>query len=227
MCVGACCAIKSISLGISEILRPRKLPRLNLMSHRQPQPLSKIGLADMHHVARRGRNALGATISATTVFMIVRWRLFILSRRLPCVSFLFFSQALLSSRHVPYLSAAAIKMSSRHAYEMTEISSAASGHRLSRTVSSMSRNGTPPRRSAPTSDHASNTGKSYPLSQIHDPASPALLSNEKAPQYRLNSYDRWFTNGWGLELLAWLLAAASLLALIAIFTVFSNKPLGE
>lgn len=118
-------------------------------------------------------------------------------------------------------------MSSRHSYELSEISTAASGHRLSRTVSNVSRDGPPSHYPAPTLDHTSKIGDPYPSSQNHDPASPALLSNEKVPRPRLNFYDQSFTNGWGWELLAWLLAAASLLALIAIFAGFSNKPLGD
>jgi len=115
-------------------------------------------------------------------------------------------------------------MSSRHSYELSEISSAASGHRLSRTVS---RDSPPSRYPAPISNHASKIGNPYSPSQKHDPASPALLSNEKVPRPRLNFYDQSFTNGCGWELLAWLLAAASLLAFIAIFAGFSNKPLGD
>lgn len=85
----------------------------------------------------------------------------------------------------------------------------------------------PSRCPAPNSDHANNTGELNLSPQNHGPALSILNSNEKVLQPRHGLYDRFFTNGWGWELLAWLVAAVSLLALIAIFAIFSNKPLGD
>ena len=69
-----------------------------------------------------------------------------------------------------------------------------------------------------------NTDGGYQLSQLCDQASEGLLFNGK--QWR-SFYGQAFTDGWGWELLSWLLAAASLLVLLIVFTAFSNRALDQ
>lgn len=58
----------------------------------------------------------------------------------------------------------------------------------------------------------------------YDPSIADLLSNSNQ-QHSLNGHA--FTNGWGWEIAAWLLAAVSLAALLIVFAVFADKSLHQ
>ena len=75
---------------------------------------------------------------------------------------------------------------------------------------------------APHNHHNTNGG--CQSSQLCDQASEALLLNEKQQH---SFYSQVFTDGWGWELLSWLLAAVSLLVLIIVLAAFGNKALDQ
>ena len=58
----------------------------------------------------------------------------------------------------------------------------------------------------------------------NDPASAdSLLSTSRRDSFYVN----FFTNGWGWEVAAWALVATSLVALLAVFAAYVNKPLRQ
>ena len=117
-------------------------------------------------------------------------------------------------------------MAHRDSYEVSDIWSAASGNAVNR-VSKVSKDDQPSQSHSTALDHDNVNRQPFLVSQSYDPASDTLFAEKKPSQPRLGFYARVFTNGWGWEFLTWLLAAMSLLALLAIFAHFHDKPLSQ
>ncbi len=110
-------------------------------------------------------------------------------------------------------------------YTLANLSTSTPGRRLS----SNSRNSDVSERDAsdqnPFSDQDPDVVESqstHPYS--YDPPSADLLSNTNQ-QHSL--YRHLFSDGWGWEMAAWLLAAVSLAALLIVFVFFADKPLDQ
>ncbi|KAI4089333.1 MAG: hypothetical protein LQ344_005465 [Seirophora lacunosa] len=115
-------------------------------------------------------------------------------------------------------------MSSRNDYRLEDFSTSAEH----RPISSRSRNSQAPSEEEsaqnPFVDQSDNLGNSHP-SQPYDPGSGNnLLSGEIEQPY---AHDQTFLREWKLELLAWLVAAMSVVSLISVFAGYKNKPLRQ
>ncbi|CAF9942784.1 MAG: hypothetical protein ALECFALPRED_010023 [Alectoria fallacina] len=63
------------------------------------------------------------------------------------------------------------------------------------------------------------------LNQTSQPPEIASVGLPPDKKQQHSFYGQAFTNGWGWELLAWFLAVVSLVALIVVFAIFSDKAL--
>ena len=113
-------------------------------------------------------------------------------------------------------------MSSRNSYQLSEISRSPSDPSLKHSVSVISREDTAYHH--PTRPPSNYQDRPQQPAHTSDPATSDLLSDQRP---RRKMYDRASVDGWGWELLAWLLAAISLIALVIIFAVFRNKALAQ
>ncbi|KAI4234003.1 MAG: hypothetical protein LQ349_004076 [Xanthoria aureola] len=110
-------------------------------------------------------------------------------------------------------------MPERHEYALAEFTTTAG----SRPISSRSRRSSDPSPQNPFVDQTDHLANPQP-SQPYDAASNNLLAAENEQHH---AHGDAFLPEWKWELTAWLVAAISLVSLIILFAVYSDKPLRE
>lgn len=87
-----------------------------------------------------------------------------------------------------------------------------------------------PGHSLDTSDISDHDENHHPSNRVEDPFQPGASSTTDLVQEGRRPFalaDKYFDDGWAWEILAWLLAAISLLALIIVFAIFNSKALAQ